>query len=190
MNKTLLIAAACLAAGLVIGIFVGRSMMEREWSQPAVLERLSEGDAKKSSSKDANPVPRAGSLIIKKAPLARARMVLAEVTKDDPLFMTIADVGNTDDGVELHVTLKNRGQCQVTAFTGTAYGYDAWGKAAQMNEGGEHFVAFHEDKVDSLPPGGFHDFAVLLKHVETASLALAQVDDVTCADGKHWSRAL
>ncbi len=190
MLKTVIIAVACLVLGLVAGIFIGRSMLEREWSQPAVLERLSESDAKKSSSKDANAVPKVGSLIIRKAPLARARPVMAEVTKNDPVFLEVGAVGNGDEGVELHLALKNRGKCEVTAFSGVAYGYDAFGKAVKMNEGGEHYVAFAEEKVEDLKPGAVHTHAVLLKHVETASLALAQVDSVKCADGSSWSRPL
>jgi hypothetical protein len=190
MNKTILIAALCLVLGLVIGIFIGRSMMEREWSQPAVLERLSESDVKGSTGKDADPVPKVGSLVIKKAPLARARTVLADVTSKDPVFMTIGDVGNTDNGVELHLSLKNRGACEVTSFSGTAYGYDAWGKPSKMNQGGEHFVGFSEEKVEGFGPNATHDYALLLKHVETASLALAQVDQYKCADGSGWSRPL
>jgi hypothetical protein len=190
MLKTVLIPAFCLVLGLVIGFFVGRAMLEREWSQPAVLERLSESDAKRSSGKDANAVPKVGSLILKKAPLARARAVMADVTKDDPVFLSVGAIGNGDEGVELHLALKNRGKCAVTAFSGVAYGYDAYGNAVQMNEGGEHYVAFAEEKVEDMKPGELHTHAVLLKHVETASLALAQVDQVKCADGTAWSRPL
>ena len=62
MSKmTIIVGVACLVLGLVAGIFIGRFLAERGWSQPKVLERLSAAEVQRSSGKDANPVPAAGS---------------------------------------------------------------------------------------------------------------------------------
>ncbi len=188
MRKLILVGGLCLAVGLLLGIFLGRWLLEREWSQPQVLERLSAADAQRSTGKDADPVPKVGSLLLRPAPVARARMVVAEVTKSDPLVLSVGDVGNTDNGLELHLDLKNRGKCTVTSFSGTAYGYDSYGKPAHLNKGGENYVAFSEDNVSDLGPNQTHSLAMLLHHADYASLAVAHVDQVTCSDGTKWAR--
>jgi len=188
MSKTILVGALCLVLGVVAGIFIGRFLAEREWSQPRVLERLSAADAQRSTGKDADPAPKAGSLVLRPAPLARSRQVMADVTRQDPLVLEVGDVGNGDEGNELHLDLKNRGKCAISAFAGTAYGFDAYGKPSQLNKGGEHFVAFSEAGVKDLAPGQTHSLAMLLHNVSTASLAVAQVDQVTCSDGSKWAR--
>jgi hypothetical protein len=191
MRNLILVGVACLVVGGLLGFFVGRSMLEREWSQPAVLKRLSAADAQKSKAgKDAALIPKEGSLVLGRAPIARARQVLAEITKADPVVLSVGDVGNGDDGLVLNLDLKNRGKCAVTALSGTAYGYDAWGKPAKMNAGGEHYVAFSEEKVEDLAPEQVHAVSVTLHHAEAASLAVAHVDSVTCADGTKWNRSL
>jgi hypothetical protein len=188
MVKFIAIGIIGLIVGLLIGIFVGRAMMEREWSTPNVLKRLSATDAGRSSGKGADPAPKEGTLVVGAAPFARARAVLADVTSKDPVVLKVGTVGNTDEGQELHIVLKNRGKCQVTAVSGVAYGYDAYGHAVKMNQGGEHYVAFSEDKVEDLDVGKDHMLAMMLHNVDTASLALAQVDQVTCANGEKWAR--
>jgi len=188
MRKLILVGGACLVVGLVVGIFVGRWLLERQWSQPQVLERLSAADAQRSTGKDADPSPKEGSLVLRGAPLARARMVMADVTKNDPVVLTVGDVGNSDEGNELHLDLKNRGKCAVKSLSGTAYGYDSYGKPARMNKGGEHYVAFSEDNLSDLAPEQTHSLTLLLHHVDIASLAVAQVDQVTCTDGTKWAR--
>jgi hypothetical protein len=188
MLKFVAVGLACLLIGLLAGIFIGRKLLEREWSQPRVLERLSAADASRSSGKGGDPAPKAGSVVIGPAPLAIARQVLAGLTGKDPVVLKIGAVGNVDEGVELHLVLKNRGTCRVTAFSGVAYGYDAFGHASKMNLGGEHYVAFSEDKVEGLEAGKEHLYAALLHNVDYASLALAQVDQVSCADGTKWAR--
>ena len=55
MLKLILIGGAGLVVGLILGIFIGRSLLEREWSQPAVLKRVSAADAQRSTGKDADP---------------------------------------------------------------------------------------------------------------------------------------
>jgi hypothetical protein len=188
MLKFVAVGLACLLIGLLAGIFIGRKLLEREWSQPRVLERLSQADASRSSGKGGDPAPKAGSLVIGAAPLALARQVLAQLTGKDPVVLKVGAVGNVDEGVELHLVLKNRGACKVTAFSGVAYGYDALGHASKMNLGGEHYVAFSEDKVEDLDVGKEHLHSVLLHNVDFASLALAHVDRVSCADGTNWAR--
>lgn len=188
MTKTILIGVAGLVVGLIAGYFLGRSMLEREWSQPNMIEKLSAADAQRSTGKDADPVPKAGSKILKKAPLARARQVMAEFTKQDPLKVTFADVGNGEDSSDLNIYVKNTGRCTVSSFSGIAYGYDAYGKPAKMNKGGEFFVAFSEEKVEDLEPGKTHAVGQSMHHTETASLAVAQVDEFTCTDGTKWAR--
>jgi len=188
MQKLILVGGVCLVVGLLVGIFIGRALLEREWSQPQVLQRLSAADAQRSTGKDADPAPKEGALVLRGAPLARARQVLADVTKADPVVLSAGDVGNSDEGNELHLDLKNRGKCAVSSFSGTAYGYDSYGKPARMNKGGEYYVAFSEDNVKDLGPNETHSLSVLLHHVDIASLAVAHVDQVTCTDGTKWAR--
>jgi hypothetical protein len=189
MRNLVLVGLACLVVGGAIGFFVGRAMLEREWSQPAVLKRLSAADVQRSKSgKDAAVIPKEGALVLGRAPLSRARMVVAELTRQDPVVLEVGDVGNGDDGLVLNLDLKNRGKCAVTALSGTAYGYDAYGKPAPMNLGGEHYVAFEEDEIEGLTPNAVHGLSVNLHHAQAASLAVAHVDRVTCADGTQWAR--
>jgi hypothetical protein len=191
MRNLILVGVGCLVVGAIGGYFVGRSMLEKEWSQPAVLQRMSATDgAGSKSGKDAALIPKPGGLKLGKAPLARARMVAAEVTKSDPVVLHVGDVGNGDEGLVLNLDLKNKGKCAVTALSGTAYGYDAWGKPVKMNQGGEYFVAFSEEKIEDLGPDQVHSLSVNLHYAETASLAVAHVDSVTCGDGTKWERKL
>src|SRR6187551_866226 len=108
MRKLILVGGACLAVGLLLGIFLGRFLLEREWSQPNVLQRVSAADAQRSTGKDADPSPQQGSLLLGPAPISRARMVLAEITQADPLVLIVGDVGNSDEGNELHLSKKSR----------------------------------------------------------------------------------
>jgi hypothetical protein len=109
------------------------------------------------------------------------------VTQRDPLVAVVGSVGSGDEGSELHLALENRGTCRITAFEGVAYAYDAWGKPAKANKGGEHYVAFSA-KGQDIPPGETTNFAQKLAHPETASLAVAHVDKIACADGPTWKR--
>lgn len=190
MRNLILVGALCLVVGGLVGFFVGRLLLEKQWSQPAVLQRMSAANPKSQSGKDAALIPKPGTLLLGRAPVARARLVLAEITKVDPVVMTVGDVGNGDDGLVLNLDLKNRSKCSVTALTGTAYGYDAYGKPAKMNAGGEYYVAFNEEKIEDLGPDQVHSLSVSLHHAEIASLAVAHVDSVTCSDGTKWARAL
>jgi len=188
MRKLIVVGTACLVLGLILGIVIGRALLEHEWSQPAVLQLMSAADAQRSTGKDAEPTPAVGSLRLGPAPLARARLVVADITKNDPVVTGVADVANGDEGNVLNLDLLNRGKCTVTALAGTAYGYDAYGKPSSMNKGGEYYVAFSEDKITDFGPSQTHSLSMVLHHVDVASLAVAHVDQVTCSDGTRWVR--
>jgi len=192
MRNVILVGALCLVVGSLIGFFVGRMLLEREWSQPAVLKRMSAAEPASQKGKDAALIPKPGTLLLGRAPIARARMVLADVTKADPVVMTVGDVGNGDEGLVLNLDLKNRSKCSVTAVSGTAYGYDAYGRPAKMNAGGEYYVAFNEEKIEDLAPDQVHSLSVNLHYAEAGypSLAIAHVDSVICSDGTKWNRTL
>jgi hypothetical protein len=190
MRNLILVGALCLLAGSLVGFFVGRLLLEREWSQPAVLQRMSAASPASKSGKDAALIPKQGTLLLGRAPISRVRQVLADVTKVDPVVLSVGDVGNGDEGLVLNLDLKNRGKCQVTAVSGTAYGFDAYGHPARMNAGGEHYVAFEEDKIADLGPDQVHSLSVSLHYADIASLAAAHVDSVTCSDGTKWARTL
>ncbi len=190
MRNLILVGALCLVVGGVFGFFVGRMLLEKQWSQPAVLQRMSAADPKSKTGKDAHLIPKQGSLLLGRAPIARIRMVLAEVTKADPVVMTMGDAGNGDEGLVLNLDLKNRSKCQVTAVSGTAYGYDAYGTPSKMNAGGEYYVAFDEEKIEDLGPDQVHSLPVNPHHAEYASMAVAHVDSVLCSDGTKWARTL
>jgi hypothetical protein len=190
MRNVILVGALCLVVGGLLGFFMGRMLLERQWSQPAVLQRMSAADPKSKSGKDAALVPKPGTLLLGRAPISRARLVLTDVTKVDPVVLAVGDVGNGDESLVLNLDLKNRSKCTVTAVSGTAYGYDAYGRPSPMNAGGEHYVAFNEDKIEDLGPDQVHSLSVNLHYAETASLAVAHVDSVICSDGTTWQRTL
>jgi hypothetical protein len=105
----------------------------------------------------------------------------------DPLVMTVGAVGRGEEGAGLHLVLENRGKCRVKEFEGTAYAFDAWGKPAKANAGGEHYIAFAAKDQD-VAPGETTQYEQKMKYPETASLAVALVDKVTCSDGTSWKR--
>jgi hypothetical protein len=186
MNRFAIVAiVVALVVGAALGFFIGRWMLERAWRQP-VLE-LEQGEHDKLAQADADPVPSAGTKILKPMPLERTRRALKEITKDDPIVMNVAAVGNGEDGSELHVEIKNNASCTVTSFSGVAYGFDSYGVPAKVNKSGEHFVAFSEDKVE-IEPGKNHLHAAKLRYPDTAALAVAHVDAYKCKDGASWAR--
>jgi hypothetical protein len=188
MRKVVVVGCICLVSGLLIGWYAGRFMQERYWTQPLVLKRLAAADIEHSSVPGADPVPALGTVVLRPTPLERARRVIAEITRLDPLVVTLGDVGTGKVGSQLNLELKNRGKCNVSAFSGVAYGYDAYGRPSQMNKGGEYYVAFAEKNVNNLAPSAMHSLSMKLHHNETASLVVAHVDQVTCADGTRWVR--
>jgi len=182
MMKTILIAAIALVLGLIIGFVTGRFTMERSWSQP--YSQVTPSTVQKSAGH--NPSPKAGTRILKPMPIGKSRAALKPMAEKDPVFSNIAAVGANEEGVELHVTVENRGTCTVTALSGVAYGFDAFGKPAPLLRGGENFVAF-ESKAP-LEPGKKLIVAEVLKDIDDATLAVAHVDHTTCADGTSWTR--
>jgi hypothetical protein len=179
------IALGTLVLGLVIGWFAGRAMLERQWSQPTTL--LSPADEQRSAANDADPTPKSGTRVLRPMPLERTRLAMKDFAKDDLVVSRVAAVGNGEDGAELHVDLENHAKCTITSLEGVAYGFDAWGMPQKVNKGGEHYVAFREEKI-SFEPGKTHLVAQKLRYPDTASLAVAHVDRYTCADGTSWSR--
>jgi hypothetical protein len=188
MRKLVVVGIICLSVGLLVGWVSGRFMLERYWTQPLVLKRMAAVDVERSSGEGADPVPPLGATVLRPAPLALARIALADITRHDPLVMTIGDVKAGSPESQLHLDLTNRGKCAVSSFSGVAYGYDAYGRASRLNKGGENYVAFSEKDVTLLPPSGTHSLAMQLHNSETASLVLAHVDQVTCTDGTRWVR--
>jgi hypothetical protein len=177
-----------LVVGALLGWYSGRYALERYWTQPLVLKRLAAADVERSSGEGADPVPGIGTSVLEPAPLALARVVLAEMTRRDPLVMTVGNVKADGAQGQLKLDFRNRGKCAIRSFSGVAYGYDAYGRASRLNKGGEHYVAFSEKDVTDLVPSHTHTLAMNLHNIQTASLALAHVDQVTCTDGARWVR--
>ena len=182
MLKTILIAAIALVLGLILGFVVGRSTLERQWSQP--YTQVAPDTEQKAAGH--NPSPKAGTKVLKPMPIGKARAALRPMTEKDPVVSNVAAVGAGDEGAELHVVVENRGKCTVNTLSGVAYGFDAWGKPAPLLKGGENFVAF--ELKTPLEPGKKAMVAKVLKDVDDATLAIAQVDRTTCADGTTWAR--
>ena len=182
MLKTILFAAVALLVGLILGFVLGRFTLERQWSQP--YTQVAPGTVEKAAGH--NPSPKAGTKVLKPMPIGRARAALKPMTEKDPVVSTVAAVGANEEGVELHVTVENHGKCTVSALTGVAYGFDAYGKPAPLLKGGENFVAF--ELKTPLEPGKKAMVSEPLKDVELATLSIAQVDGTTCTDGTKWAR--
>ena len=188
-----LIAVPTLVVGLVVGFLFGRFTLEREWAKPVAA--LSPSDAKRLAVEGADAVPAAGSKVMRAMPIQKSRAAMQELTKSDPVKVEIGSVGRSgDEGQELHLVIASSWDCEVTSYEGVAYGFDAWGRASKMNKSGEHFVAFTSKAGDTpespakiAPKENVH-YALALKHADVASIALAQVDKVSCADGKTWAR--
>jgi hypothetical protein len=182
MLKTILVIAIALVVGLILGFVIGRFTLERQWSQP--YTQVMPGTEQKAAGH--NPSPKAGTKVLKPMPIGKARAVLKGMTEKDPVVSHVAAVGAGDEGYELNVVVENHGKCTVTALTGVAYGFDAWGKPAPLLKGGENFVAFELKK--PLEPGKKAMISDTLKDVDDATLAVAQIDKTTCSDGTSWAR--
>ena len=179
--KTVLFAAIALVLGLILGFLIGRSTLERQWSQP-YTQALPPG----TKGELHNPSPPVGAKVLKPMPIGKSRAALSGLTAKDPVVSGVASVGSGDTGLELHVVVENRGTCTVTSLAGVAYGFNAFGRASTLNAGGETYVAF-ESKTP-LEPGKKATVAQPLKGAEDATLAIAHVDKTTCADGTTWKR--
>ena len=182
MLKTLLIAAIALVLGLILGFVIGRMLLERQWSQP--YTQVAPGTEQKAAGH--NPSPKAGTKVLKPMPIGKSRAALKAMTTKDLVVSNVSAVGANEEGVELHVVVENNGKCTVTAATGVAYGFDAWGKPAPLLKGGENFVAF--ELKTPLEPGKKTIVAEVLKDIDDATLAVAQIDKTTCSDGTSWAR--
>jgi len=178
-----IIAAAALVVGLIVGFFLGRVLLEHQWSQP--MSAIDPKAASKAAN-DADPTPVAGTKVLGTLPIQRARMVLKDFTAKDIAVVPVAAFGADDTGFELHVVVENKGTCRITEVSGVAYGYDAWGHSAAANRGGEHYVAFSQ-KLE-IAPGAKARLGQKMKYSQLATLALAHVDAYACADGTRWKR--
>src|SRR3954463_15150125 len=108
MRKVVIVGIICLIVGTLLGWFSGRFMLERYWTQPLVLKRLAAADVQPSTGPGADPAPKVGTLGVRPAPLARARLVVAELTRQDPLLVTLGDVGTGNTDSRLNLDLTNR----------------------------------------------------------------------------------
>ncbi len=187
MKKPLVIAAAAalVIVSFVAGYYAGRAKLEGEWRLPPMV--LSESDVSRLKVDGADPVPRAGSKVLRAMPLERSRAALRELVANDAVKVSLASVGRGDEGAELHLVVQNDAKCEIKSVEGVAYGFRADGRSARLNKSGEHFVAFA--KADLKIAAKEKDTVELpLKHPETTSLAVAQVDRYACADGTTWAR--
>lgn len=171
--------------GLAIGVFVGRFVFERQWGQAPLV--LSASDESRSSSQEADPTPKAGTKVLRAAPIGRTRLALTTMTANDPVVATVVSIGAGEDGTELHVTIENHGTCKVTSASGVAYGFDARGRSSALNKHGEHYVAFEGTKL-ALEPGAHTMVPLKLRYAEDSTLGAAHIDATTCADGTSWKR--
>ena len=94
--------------------------------------------------------------------------------------------GQGNEGVELHVTVENKGKCTINGGTGVAYGFDPRGRSAAANKHQEHYVAFKIEK--PIEPGKKDVVSAKMRYADDSTLALAQVDTTTCTDGTSWKR--
>ncbi len=189
MKRILLAAAASLLVGLLIGFLAGRITLEASWSKP--ITKVTAEDFKRSSGEGADPTPPEGAPIFRALPFGRMRMEAKKYTEKDPLQVTLTSFGNGEGGSELHLMMRNDAGCKVVAYSGVAYAFNAYGKPATANKGGEPYVAFTSeatgDKV-SIAPKGKHIHSQKLRHPDIASLGVAHVDSYSCDDGTKWTR--
>src|SRR4051794_28272625 len=112
MRKTYLFALLALTVGLALGFTAGVLFMEHRWSQPVQLLRGERGS-------DADPVPPDDTRGFRPMPFARTRPAVAAFTARDPVYVPIGAVGRDEVGHgSLHLTLRNRGQCEAVALAG------------------------------------------------------------------------
>lgn len=186
MQKPTIIAVLVTAVLMfAAGWFAGRWSQERDWSNP--VHALTAAEASKAAVADADPSPAAGTSIVGPLPLRRMREAMKAFTAKDPVVMTVGSFARDDDDKDVHLMVQNRGDCEATHLAGVAYGYDAWGRPARVNKGGEAYLAF-DVKDAKIAPGATAQLTIKVKDPGTASLAVAQLDLVECAGGKAWKR--
>ncbi|MFO0756631.1 MAG: hypothetical protein U0359_09080 [Byssovorax sp.] len=186
MQKSTII-AVLVAAVLMFaaGWFAGRWALERDWGNP--VHAVTAAEAQKAAVADADPSPAAGTKIVGPLPLKRMREAMKAFTEKDPVVMLLGSFARDDDDKDVHLVVKNRGDCKATRLAGVAYGYDAWGRPAQVNKGGKSYLAF-DVKDAKVEPGATAQLSIKVKDPGTASLAVAQLDRVECDNGKVWTR--
>lgn len=183
MRRLVIAVVVAVLLGLVVGYFVGRWQLEKQWSAPVVM--LNASDSVTAPGDD--PKPPAGSRVLMAMPIQKAREALAALVGKDPAVVTVGSIGRGDDSTELHLLLKNQGTCTLSSFSGVAYGFDSQGGPSRLNAQGQHYVAFAAREKE-VKPGATLQATFPLRHVDNASIALAQVDAVTCTDGTGWRR--
>lgn len=188
MNTTIkiaLAAAGALLIGLLLGFFIGRAMLESKWSQPYAV--VTPAEATKYASEDADPTAPAGTKVLGRLPLGKARLAIAEYTKNDLAAVAYGtSFGQGNEGVELHVTVENKGKCTINGGSGVAYAYDAHGRSGPANKHKEHYVAFKIEK--PIEPGKKDVVTSKMRYADDVTIALAHVDTTTCTDGTSWKR--
>lgn len=184
-KKILPFVVVALVVGVAIGWFAGRAMLEHDWENP--LATISQADESRAVANDADPTPKAGAKILPKLPLRKARERAAKLVEKDPMVMTVGTIGTSDDGSDLHMAIQNRGNCEVSAYRGVAYTFDADGKPVKANKNGETYMAFSSEK-QKVAKGDTVDFSAPSRYADTASLVVAHIDSVECADGTKWTR--
>jgi hypothetical protein len=186
VNRFVIIAAIVgLALGAALGFWLGRYTLEQKWRDATSI--VSPEDQEGSSQKGADPTPKAGTKVLKQMPLARTRIALDGLAAKDPVKVTVGAFGRNDELTELHLGFKNDTSCKITSVQGVAYGFDAWGRPTPVNQGGEHYVAFSQDKLE-VAPGAKASLEQEVHHATLANVALAQIDSYTCSDGTSWKR--
>jgi hypothetical protein len=183
------VAFALLLLGLTLGFFVGRVLLERQWSRPVSI--VSAKAYERSAQAGADPTPPVGTRIFAALPLGRLREAAARELRDLPLKVTLTSFGNGEDGTSLHLMMKNDAACAIVAYDGIAFAYDAYGRASKANLAGENYVLFASTALEKKPkidPGGKLVHEQKLRYPETASIGLAYVEHYTCADGTQWKR--
>lgn len=179
-----------LVAGAVLGFLAGtRFGSERvkdEYRNPLVVVKpppSSGATVVASGSPSADPSPAPGTKVIAPFPLAGARKALSLLTSQDKVVVTVGSVGRSEDGMELHLALANRGDCTLKTVSGVAYGFDPDGDATAMNADGKHYVAFSSDDL-SVAAGDTAIANYKVRHPKLANVVIAQIDKAVCDNGK------
>ncbi|MCC6644961.1 MAG: hypothetical protein IT374_05240 [Polyangiaceae bacterium] len=176
------------AAGFAAGYYAGAERIREDLRHPfKPAPVVSATPSATPSGKAPSPSPKPGALVMAPLPLAASRRLLAKQTTDDKVVVVVAAVGRGDAGPELHLSVKNRGDCVVTAVEGVAYGFDPDGDSTAMNLGGKHYLAFSHAEL-ALKPGAGTVLSSPAPHAEIANMALAQIDRVVCQDGRTFQR--
>lgn len=186
MNRlTLVVGIVALGLGLGIGFYLGRWTLEAKWRD--AITQVSPEDEAKASEKGSDPTPKAGTKVLRQMPIGRLRVALADMSNKDPVKVSVGVFGRDADQTELHLNIVNESKCEVTSVQGVAYGFDAWGRPTPVNQGGEAYVAFSQDKL-KVAPGAKGFVAQEVHHAPLANMAVAHVDAYTCSDGTSWKR--